>query len=192
MDGRWDPIIACGMIDPQVVATCLGHTKANNRCKNPISQKSRYDTSHLVQLFGAATSGDDIFLTLGKIARLLLCKRYHQHDLEKQVNPLAKLWYDAACPPGMGRRQQLAPNFDSRRIGSRSNPVGLTSTPLTPMEIERSAPQARTASVETLRRKQVPFEVSPDSPARVMFKTWDGRKRRVGDSPLSKPGPEQQ
>jgi hypothetical protein len=179
MDGRWDPIIACGMIDPQDVATCLGHTKANNRCKNPISKKSREDASHLVQLLAQRPAGDDLLPTLGKIARLLLCKRYHQRDEEKQVNPLAKLWYDAACPPGMGRRQQLAPNFDSRRIGSRSNPVDLTATPLTPIEIERSAPQAQPVSVETLRRKQVPFEVSPDSPARVMFETWDGNDTSV-------------
>jgi hypothetical protein len=174
MDGRWDPIITCGVIDPQDVATCLGRTKANNRCKTTISQKSRNDASHLVQLLAQRPAGHGLLPTLIKVAKLLLCKRYHQHDEEKQVNPLAKLWYDAACPPGMGLRQQLVPNSDRRRIGSRSNPVDLTATPLAPIEIERSAPQAQPVSVETLRRKQVLFEVSPDSPARVMFETWDG------------------
>ncbi|KAH2867535.1 hypothetical protein KXV92_002595 [Aspergillus fumigatus] len=167
------------MIDPQDVAACLGHTKANNRCKNPISQKSREDAFHLVQLLAQRPAGDDLLPTLSKIARLLLCKRYHQRDEQKQVNPLAKLWYDAACPPGMGLRQQLAPNFDRRRIGSRSNPVDITATPLAPVEIERSAPQAQPVSVETLRRKQVPFEVSPGCPARVMFQTWDGNDTSV-------------
>jgi hypothetical protein len=40
MDGRWNPIITYGMPDPQDVVTCLGYTKANNRCKNPISKGS--------------------------------------------------------------------------------------------------------------------------------------------------------
>lgn len=79
----------------------------------------------------------------------------------------------------MGCRQQLALNFDSRRIGSQPYPVDLTSTPLTPIEIERFAPQARPVSVETLRRKRVSFEVSIDSLARGMFETWDGNDASV-------------
>jgi hypothetical protein len=164
MDGRWNPIIACGMPDPQGVVTCLGHTKANNRCKNPISKESRNDAFHLVQLLAQRPAGDDLLPTLGKIARLLLCKRYHRHDEDKQVKPLVKEWYDAACASGMGRRQRLASNSDSGRIGSRSHREYFTS---------RWSPQTRTVSVEMLRRKQVPFEVSPDSPALVVVETWD-------------------
>jgi hypothetical protein len=81
------------------------------------------------------------------------------------VNPLVKEWYDAACASGMGRRQRLASNSDSGRLGSRSDREYLTF---------RWSPQTRTVSVEMLRRKQIPFEVSPDSPALVAFETWDG------------------
>jgi hypothetical protein len=43
MDGIWNPVVACGMTDPQDMATCFGDTKTNNKCKNAISQKSRKD-----------------------------------------------------------------------------------------------------------------------------------------------------
>jgi hypothetical protein len=37
-----------------------------------------------------------LFESLRKIARLLLCKRNHQHKEDEQVQPLAERWYESA------------------------------------------------------------------------------------------------
>ncbi|KAL2787701.1 hypothetical protein BJX66DRAFT_327696 [Aspergillus keveii] len=158
----WDPIQVCGMSNPDCTTTCCGKTRANANCKNRISRQSRTDAAHLLQLLALQRPADDsLFESLRKIARLLLCKRNHQHMEDEQVQPLAERWYESARA--------------SRAIDSPLYPemdlVDVNSTSLAPMGVEPAAAERHSIRIEQLRQRSVPFEVSPSSPARIQFET---------------------
>ncbi|KAL4912590.1 hypothetical protein BDW62DRAFT_194273 [Aspergillus aurantiobrunneus] len=172
----WDPIRVCGMSDPDGTTTCCGKTRANMNCKNRISGRSRNDATHLLQLLALQRPADDsLFESLSKIARLLLCKRNHQHKEDEQVRPLATRWYESARASRVVGQHARNPRMESRQsyfpLYPELNPVDLTSTPLTPMDIESAAAELQSICMEQLRQRSVQFEVSPSSPARIKFGT---------------------
>jgi hypothetical protein len=164
------------MSDPDCTTTCCGKTRANANCKNRISRQSRTDAAHLLQVLALQQPADDrLFESLRKIARLLLCKRNHQHKEDEQVQPLAKRWYESARPShAVGQHARDSPT-ESWQIDSppylELDLVDVNSTPLTPMEVEPGAAEHRSIRIEQLRQRSVPFEVSPSSPARIQFGT---------------------
>ncbi|KAL3468686.1 hypothetical protein BJX99DRAFT_242931, partial [Aspergillus californicus] len=144
MDRRvWDPIRVCGMSDPDCTTTCCGKTRANVNCKNRISRQSCTDAAHLLQLRAQRPADDSLLESLRKIARLLLCKRNHQHKEDEQVQPLAMRWYQSARASRVVGRHAWNPGMESRQSDSPLYPeldlVDLTSTPLTPMDVEPAA-----------------------------------------------------
>ena len=185
MSGRvWDPIRACGMSDPDCMTTCSGKTRANANCKNRISRQSRTDAVHLLQLLALQRPADDsLFEPLSKIARLLLCKRNHQHKEEEQVQPLAKRWYESARASGVVGQHARNSRTESRPIGSplhpELSPADVTSTPLTPMDVGPAAAEPQSICIEQLRQRSVRVEVSPSSPARIMFGTTNADDTRT-------------
>ncbi|KAL2835957.1 hypothetical protein BJX68DRAFT_274812 [Aspergillus pseudodeflectus] len=172
----WDPIRVCGMSDPDYTTTCCGKTRANANCKNRISRQSRTDAAHLLQLLALRQPADDSLVeTLHKIARLLLCKRNHQHKEDEQVQPLAMRWYESArASRAVGEHGRDSPT-ENRQIDSPLYPeldlVDVNSTSLTPMDVEPAAAECQSIRIEQLRQRSVPFEVSPSSPARIQFGT---------------------
>jgi hypothetical protein len=176
MDRRvWDPIQVCGMSDPDCTTTCYGKTLANASCKNRISKESRKDAAHLLQLLAQRPADHRLLESLSKIARLLLCKRNHQHKEVEQVQPLVNSWYVRALNSGVVGRHVWISRTENRQRGSQLypelNPVDRTSTPLTPMDVEPAAAEPQSIRMEQLRQRSVQFEVSPTSPARIMFGT---------------------
>jgi hypothetical protein len=129
-----------------------------------------------LQLLALHQPADDrLFESLRKIARLLLCKRNHQHKEDEQVQPLAKRWYESArASHAVGQHARDSPT-ESRQIDSPPYPeldlVDVNSTPLTPMEVVPGAAELQSIHIEQLRQRSVPFEVSPSSPARIQFGT---------------------
>lgn len=185
MTGRvWDPIRACGMSDPDCTTTCSGKTRANANCKNRISRQSRTDAVHLLQLLALQRpAADSLFESLSKIARLLLCKRNQQHKEEEQVQPLAKRWYESARASGVVGQHAREPRAESWQSDSplypELYPADVTSTPLTPMDVEPVAAQPQFIRIEQVRQRSVQFEISPDFPARIVFGTPNADNTRT-------------
>ena len=176
MDGVWDPIRVCTMSNPEDTTTCYGKTRANARCKNRISQQSRSEAAHLLQLLAQRPPDDNLVPTLSKIARLLLCKRYHQGKEDEQVQPLVKHWSDSARDSGVTVRTEV------RQIRSSPNPWDLTSTPLTPMEPMESEPplaEPQIIHIEQLRQRPDQFAVLSSSPGRIKFGTANADNTRT-------------
>ncbi|KAL2838678.1 hypothetical protein BJX68DRAFT_279739 [Aspergillus pseudodeflectus] len=159
----WDPIRVCGMSDPDCTTTCCGKTRANANCKNHISRQSRTDAAHLLQLLALRRPADDSLVeTLRKIARLLLCKRNHQHKEDEQVQPLAMRWYESArASRAVGEHGRDSPT-ESQQIDSPLYPemdlVDVNSTSLAPMGVEPAAAERHSIRIEQLRQRSVPFE----------------------------------
>lgn len=168
MDMRSELIRTCGMIDPHNVVTCLGVTKHKTSCRNRIAQESRKLASELLDLLAESPRNDSVLQgTLKKVSGLMLCKKNHQD----QALTLFESWYQE-----YQRQQPPTSNSDSHRIDSQNNPIDLILGPSTPvaLDIRPSWPKARPVSVEALRRKEVPFDVSPSQPAKIIFDTSSG------------------
>lgn len=178
----WDPIQACGISDPSRTTTCHGQTLAQASCKNCISEKSRTTAGHLLELLAQRPADDSLRVSLRKIAWLLLCKRNHQHQEAKQVQPLVEHWYKNARDSGALRHVQNS-RTESRQLDRplypELNPVDQTSTPLTPMDVEPATAGPPSIRMEQLRQRSVPFEVSPSSPARIIFGTPNADNTRT-------------
>jgi hypothetical protein len=164
------------MSNPDCTTTCCGKTRANANCKNRISRQSRTDAAHLLQLLALRRPADDSLVeSLRKIARLLLCKRNHQHKEDEQVQPLAERWYESARASRAVAQHARDSHTESRQIDSPLYPemdlVDVNSTSLAPMGVGPAAPERQSIRIEQLRQRSVPFEVSPSSPARIQFET---------------------
>jgi hypothetical protein len=164
------------MSNPDYETTCCGKTRANANCKNRISRQSRTDAAHLLQLLALQRPADDsLFESLRKIARLLLCKRNHQHKEDEQVQPLTERWYESARASRAVAQHARDSHTESRQIDSPLYPemdlVDVNSTSLAPMGVGPAAPERQSIRIEQLRQRSVPFEVSPSSPARIQFET---------------------
>ncbi|KAL3470090.1 hypothetical protein BJX99DRAFT_240069 [Aspergillus californicus] len=103
-------------------------------------------------------SDDSLLELLRKIARLLLCKRNHHARAARVVGRHA--WN-----PRMESQQSNSPLYTELDL------VDLTSTPLTPMDVEPAAAEPQSIRMEQLRQRSVQFEVSLSSPARIKFGT---------------------
>lgn len=175
MDGTvWDPIQVCGISGLNYPTTCYGQTLVKARCRNRISEDSYKDAVHCLELLAQRPPDHNLLESLKKIARLLLCRRNHQHQEEKQVRPLAKRWYESARASGALQHVQNSraesPQLD-HPLYPELNPVDRTSTPLTPMNVEPATVEPQSIRVEQLRRRSVRFEISRASPARIVFGT---------------------
>ncbi|KAL3490672.1 hypothetical protein BJX62DRAFT_225783 [Aspergillus germanicus] len=129
-----------------------------------------------IQLLALQQPADDsLFESLRKIARLLLCKRNHQHKEDEQVQPLAERWYESARASRAVAQHARDSRTESRQIDSPLYPemdlVDVNSTSLAPMGVEPAAAKRHSIRIELLRQRSVPFVVSPSSPARIQFGT---------------------
>lgn len=186
MDTRLDLIGACGMIDPCDVATCLGVTKRNTSCKNRIGKPSRKLACALLDIAAERPGDDSVQGMLRKVSELMLCKKNHQD----QASTLFGSWYQEYQE--YQRQRPLNSNSDSRRIGSQGNPVDLILGPSSSMALDTglSYPEAQPVSVGMLRRKEVPFDVSPTQPAKIIFDTSSGHDVSVILCSLSQSRPQ--
>ncbi|KAJ1713205.1 hypothetical protein NYO67_4607 [Aspergillus flavus] len=175
MDTRvWDPIQVCGISDPSCTTTCYGQTLTKASCKNRISKESRKDAAHLIQLLAQRPADHNLLESLKKIARLLLCKRNHQHQEGEQVRPLATRWYESGRASGALQHMQNS-RAESQQLDHplypEQHPLDRTSTLLTPMDVEPATAVPQSICMEQLRQRSIQFEVSPTSPARIAFGT---------------------
>lgn len=179
MDGVWDPIRVCTMSNPEDTTTCCGKTQTGRRCKNRISWESRSKAAHILQLLAQRPPDDSLVQKLSKIARLLLCRRYHQSQEDEQVQPLVKHWYDSALDAGVGNQRPVALHTEVRQILSSPNPGDLTSTPVTPMEVEPPSTEPQSIHIEQLRQRPDQFKVMPSSQGRIKFGTANADNTRT-------------
>ncbi|KAH8430031.1 uncharacterized protein LDX57_007702 [Aspergillus melleus] len=166
MDGVWDPIRVCTISNPENTTTCCGKTRTGTRCKNRISRDSRSKAAHLLQLLVQRPPDDNLVQTLSKIAWLLLCKRYHQSQEDEQVKPLVEHWCDSARDSGVELQYPVATS-------------DLTSTPLTPMEVDPPSAEPQSIHIEQLRQRPGQFEVMSSSQRRIKFGTVNADNTRT-------------
>ena len=179
----WDPIQVCRISDPNCTTTCYGQTLAKRKCGNRISEKSRTTAVQLLELLAQQPADHRLFESLEKIARLLLCRRYHQHQEEDQVQPLVERWHKNACDSGVIGPHVRNAGAESRQLDDplypELNPVDRTSTPSIPMDVEPATAGPQSIRMEQLRQRSVPFDVSPLSPARIIFGTPNADNTRT-------------
>lgn len=170
----WNPTQVCGISDLDCPTTCYGQTLAKARCRNLISKDSRTAAVHLLELLAQQPADHSLLESLEKIARLLLCVRYHRNK-EEQVRPLVKRWYKSARASSTVGHHVWNSRAESRQLDHslypELNPVDRSSAPLTLMYVEPATAEPRSIPLEQLRQRSVQFEVSPTSPARIQFGT---------------------
>jgi hypothetical protein len=165
----------CGISDLDEPTTCYSQTLSHRSCRNPISEDSCNNAAKCLRRLAQQPVDDSLSESLGEIARLLLCKRYHRSKEAEQVQPLVNSWCERVRNSGVvsqpvrnalpGSRQQSSPRYPELY------PADRTSTPLIPMDVEPAVAEPQSIRMEQLRRRSVRFEVSPASPARIVFRT---------------------
>jgi hypothetical protein len=87
LPSSWDPYGALGL-NPNDRTTCIGHAKTKRReCHSRVSKDSRDKACEILNhLSTQAQSLDDLIPQLRDLAKLLLCKTYHQNQADEIVN----------------------------------------------------------------------------------------------------------
>ena len=186
---QWNPLLSCGIIDPQLHCVCIG-TARKGACQNRVSAKSREDASHHLEILALCSINDSFIPKLQKIAELLLCKSWHQG----QSIQLGQQWYERIChsrsrrhfPPfsleHLGQTASTEHNIGPRVTQSRANNTAVHPSNQAAVLSPNRAPVDRsshTVSTAMIERNEIPFHVSSTRPALVSVPSSAGYNQTI-------------
>jgi hypothetical protein len=188
-----------GHVRRQEELTCSGFTKQGAPCKLRV-RNMRIKEAHWM-LNSLARDPLDVSMLQSKlreIVPLLLCKRWHQDQADK----ICREWYLATCsqePRVLGRNLVSSTSVGEEDRDSRPGfrdivdqqdtvPLFMAGEDVGNVDLHTPPPSPRSPmhrptgqgiSCETLRRRQVPWEVSPAQPATLMVENKHGASHSI-------------